>query len=116
MRTRPESGPAAVRFAVAICATSVRDATFSARRSGGPVVRCRHESCVSSPHERSGLRRGDRGVLRAHLVLRQSGRPALVAARLWEGLTMTLDYALGALLSLGLIGYLFYALVRPERF
>jgi K+-transporting ATPase ATPase F chain len=29
---------------------------------------------------------------------------------------MTLDYALGALLSLGLIGYLFYALVRPERF
>jgi K+-transporting ATPase KdpF subunit len=29
---------------------------------------------------------------------------------------MTLDYALGAVLSLGLIGYLFYALVRPERF
>jgi K+-transporting ATPase KdpF subunit len=29
---------------------------------------------------------------------------------------MTLDYALGALLSIGLIGYLFYALVRPERF
>jgi K+-transporting ATPase KdpF subunit len=29
---------------------------------------------------------------------------------------MTLDYALGALLSLGLLGYLFYALVRPERF
>ena len=29
---------------------------------------------------------------------------------------MTLDYALGAVLSLGLIGYLVYALVRPERF
>jgi K+-transporting ATPase KdpF subunit len=29
---------------------------------------------------------------------------------------MTLDYALGALISIGLIGYLFYALVRPERF
>jgi K+-transporting ATPase KdpF subunit len=29
---------------------------------------------------------------------------------------MTLDYALGGLLSLALLGYLFYALVRPERF
>jgi K+-transporting ATPase KdpF subunit len=29
---------------------------------------------------------------------------------------MSLDYALGAVLSLALIGYLFYALVRPERF
>jgi len=29
---------------------------------------------------------------------------------------MTLDYALGAVLSLALLGYLFYALVRPERF
>ena len=29
---------------------------------------------------------------------------------------MSLDYALGGLLSLALLGYLFYALVRPERF
>jgi K+-transporting ATPase KdpF subunit len=29
---------------------------------------------------------------------------------------MSLDYGLGALLSLVLVGYLFYALVRPERF
>ena len=29
---------------------------------------------------------------------------------------MSLDHALGALISLVLTGYLFYALVRPERF
>jgi K+-transporting ATPase KdpF subunit len=29
---------------------------------------------------------------------------------------MSLDYGLGALVSLVLTGYLFYALVRPERF
>ncbi|HLK88905.1 MAG TPA: K(+)-transporting ATPase subunit F [Polyangia bacterium] len=29
---------------------------------------------------------------------------------------MSLDYTLGALVSLVLTGYLFYALVRPERF
>ena len=29
---------------------------------------------------------------------------------------MTLDYAIGAFLSLGLIAYLVYALVRPEKF
>ena len=29
---------------------------------------------------------------------------------------MTLDLVLGALVTLGLLGYLTYALVRPERF
>lgn len=29
---------------------------------------------------------------------------------------MTLDLLLGALVTLGLLGYLTYALVRPERF
>ena len=29
---------------------------------------------------------------------------------------MTLDLALGALVTLGLLGYLTFALVRPERF
>ena len=29
---------------------------------------------------------------------------------------MTLDYSLGALVTLGLMAYLTYALVRPERF
>lgn len=29
---------------------------------------------------------------------------------------MTLDYALGGLLALGLAAYLVYALLRPERF
>ncbi|KQO60440.1 MULTISPECIES: K(+)-transporting ATPase subunit F [unclassified Methylobacterium] len=29
---------------------------------------------------------------------------------------MTLDLMLGALVTLGLLGYLTYALVRPERF
>jgi K+-transporting ATPase KdpF subunit len=29
---------------------------------------------------------------------------------------MTLDYLLGGLLSLTLLGYLVYALLRPERF
>jgi K+-transporting ATPase KdpF subunit len=29
---------------------------------------------------------------------------------------MSLDYGLGALVSLALTAYLFYALVRPERF
>ncbi len=29
---------------------------------------------------------------------------------------MTLDYAAGALVTLGLLAYLVYALIRPERF
>jgi len=29
---------------------------------------------------------------------------------------MTLDYALGAIVTLGILFYLVYALVRPERF
>ena len=29
---------------------------------------------------------------------------------------MTLDYVLGAVVMVGLLGYLVYALVRPERF
>ncbi|HEY4135571.1 MAG TPA: K(+)-transporting ATPase subunit F [Alphaproteobacteria bacterium] len=29
---------------------------------------------------------------------------------------MTFDYALGALVTLGLLIYLVYALIRPERF
>jgi len=29
---------------------------------------------------------------------------------------MTIDYSLGALVTLGLLVYLVYALIRPERF
>jgi K+-transporting ATPase KdpF subunit len=29
---------------------------------------------------------------------------------------MTLDYILGAVVTIGLLGYLVYALIRPERF
>ena len=29
---------------------------------------------------------------------------------------MTIDYALGALVALGILIYLFYALIRPEKF
>ena len=29
---------------------------------------------------------------------------------------MTLDYVLGAVVAIGLLGYLVYALIRPERF
>lgn len=29
---------------------------------------------------------------------------------------MIFDYTLGALVTLGLLGYLVYALIRPERF
>jgi K+-transporting ATPase KdpF subunit len=29
---------------------------------------------------------------------------------------MMIEYALGAAVTLGLLGYLFYALLRPERF
>jgi K+-transporting ATPase KdpF subunit len=29
---------------------------------------------------------------------------------------MTLDYVLGGLVTVGLLGYLIWALVRPERF
>jgi K+-transporting ATPase KdpF subunit len=29
---------------------------------------------------------------------------------------MTLDYSLAALVTLGILGYLVYALLRPERF
>jgi K+-transporting ATPase KdpF subunit len=33
-----------------------------------------------------------------------------------EESTMTLDYTLGAIVTLGLLVYLVYALIRPERF
>ncbi len=29
---------------------------------------------------------------------------------------MTVDYVLGAIVTIGLLGYLVYALIRPERF
>jgi K+-transporting ATPase ATPase F chain len=29
---------------------------------------------------------------------------------------MTLDYVLGAIVTIGLLGYLVYALIRPEKF
>ncbi len=29
---------------------------------------------------------------------------------------MTIDYVLGAIVTIGLLGYLIYALIRPERF
>ncbi len=29
---------------------------------------------------------------------------------------MTIDYVLGAIVTVGLLGYLVYALIRPERF
>ena len=29
---------------------------------------------------------------------------------------MTVDYALGAIVTVGLLGYLVYALIRPEKF
>ena len=29
---------------------------------------------------------------------------------------MTLDYVLGALVTFGILGYLVYALIRPEKF
>jgi K+-transporting ATPase ATPase F chain len=29
---------------------------------------------------------------------------------------MTIDYVLGAIVTVGLLGYLIYALIRPERF
>jgi K+-transporting ATPase KdpF subunit len=29
---------------------------------------------------------------------------------------MTLDYALGAIVTIGLLAYLVYALIRPEKF
>ncbi|HUZ62873.1 MAG TPA: K(+)-transporting ATPase subunit F [Acetobacteraceae bacterium] len=29
---------------------------------------------------------------------------------------MTLDYALGAIVTIGVLAYLVYALIRPERF
>ena len=29
---------------------------------------------------------------------------------------MSLDYVLGAIVTIGLLGYLIYALIRPERF
>jgi K+-transporting ATPase KdpF subunit len=38
--------------------------------------------------------------------------PAIVCE---EG-PMTIDYALGAIVTLGLFVYLIYALIRPERF
>ena len=33
-----------------------------------------------------------------------------------EGRAMTLDYALAGLVTAGLLAYLVYALIRPERF
>jgi K+-transporting ATPase KdpF subunit len=34
----------------------------------------------------------------------------------FEESLMTIDYALGAIVTLGLFVYLIYALIRPERF
>ena len=34
----------------------------------------------------------------------------------FESAAMTLDYVLGAVVTIGLLGYLVYALIRPERF
>jgi K+-transporting ATPase KdpF subunit len=34
----------------------------------------------------------------------------------YEESPMTLDYTLGAIVTLGLLVYLVYALIRPERF
>jgi K+-transporting ATPase KdpF subunit len=33
-----------------------------------------------------------------------------------EAIAMTLDYVLGAIVTIGLLVYLVYALVRPEKF
>jgi K+-transporting ATPase KdpF subunit len=37
-------------------------------------------------------------------------------ASVCEGLSMILDYSLGAIVTVALLVYLVYALVRPERF
>jgi K+-transporting ATPase KdpF subunit len=41
---------------------------------------------------------------------------ALACDRLWRGTTMIIDYALAILVTVGLLVYLTYALLRPERF
>jgi K+-transporting ATPase KdpF subunit len=33
-----------------------------------------------------------------------------------EGIAMTVDYVLGAIVTIGLLVYLVYALIRPEKF
>jgi len=40
--------------------------------------------------------------------------PPLVIA--CKGRAMTIDYILGAFVTVGLLAYLVYALIRPERF
>jgi len=40
----------------------------------------------------------------------------LTPATAYEGNTMTIDYSLAALVTAGLLVYLTYALLRPERF
>jgi K+-transporting ATPase KdpF subunit len=49
--------------------------------------------------------------------------PSLVAAHFaqlpaitCEATTMTFDYVLGAIVTVGLLIYLLYALIRPEKF
>jgi K+-transporting ATPase KdpF subunit len=41
---------------------------------------------------------------------------AVACDRLWRGTTMIIDYALALLVTIGLLIYLTYALLRPERF
>ena len=40
----------------------------------------------------------------------------LVPSRVKEDEPMVLDYSLAALVAIGILGYLIYALLRPERF
>jgi len=67
-------------------------------------------SCASCPggglHDRSPVGAGYRRVLRPVLGLRAALREAL----------MNLEYAIGLALSVLLLVYLAYALVKPERF
>ena len=57
-------------------------------------------------HGRPPARPGDRRVLRPLVGLRAALREAL----------MNLEYAIGLVLSVLLLAYLAWALVRPERF
>src|SRR5665213_1679278 len=90
------------------------------RRPGPPTAGTDH--ALSLRHEGFDLRRRHLGFLRVGLALCRSHRAPLAQTlpqtqtQSQKGSRMSLDYALGGLLALALVGYLFYALVRPERF
>src|SRR5450631_1262234 len=99
-------------------------ATNGGEKAARPPRRSRRTGAPHAGHRHAGPRpRLLRGGGRLHLRLRTtlesdafSSREWLRLKTLWRSTTMIFDYSLAAIVSAGLLFYLTYALLRPERF